>query len=59
MIYIDAIIPLLGGMYVLVSIDRIVKPTDPTPQSKKRLLKICAYGMILFSIAKIAMGIFS
>lgn len=57
--FIDALIPLFGGIYLLVSEGRILKPMDPTYQRKKRLLKRSAYGLILISIGYFIISLFA
>ena len=57
--FIDALIPLFGGIYLLVSEGRLLKPMDPSYQRKKRLLKRSAYGLILISIGYFIISLFA
>jgi hypothetical protein len=57
--YIDSLIPLFGGLYILAFGDKLVKPMDPDQQKKKRLLKRSAYALIFVSIGYLAVKLFS
>jgi hypothetical protein len=48
--FIDVLIPLFGGIYLLVSGESLLKQMDPDYEKKKRLLKRSAYGLIVVSM---------
>jgi hypothetical protein len=57
--FIDALFPLFGGIYLLVSEGRLLKPMDPSCQRKKRLLKRSAYGLIICSVGYFIISLFA
>lgn len=48
--YIDVLIPLLGGIYLLTSSDKLIKVTDSSFEQKKRLIKKAGIGLIAISV---------
>jgi hypothetical protein len=48
--FIDVLIPLFGGIYLLVFGESRLKPMDADFVRKKRLLKRSAYGLIFISM---------
>jgi hypothetical protein len=59
MTFIDVLIPLFGGIYLLVSGENLLKPMDPSFEKKKRLLKRSAYGLIIVSLGYFIINVFS
>jgi hypothetical protein len=57
--YIDSLIPLFGGLYILAYGDKLVKPMDPDQQKKKRMLKKSAYVLIFVSIGYLTIKLVS
>lgn len=59
MTFIDVLIPLFGGIYLLVSGENLLKPMDPFFEKKKRLLKRSAYGLMIVSLGYFIIKLFS
>jgi hypothetical protein len=57
--FIDVLIPLFGGIYLLVSGEKLLNQMDPSFEKKKRLLKRSAYGLIIVSIGYFIIRVFS
>jgi hypothetical protein len=57
--FIDVLIPLFGGIFLLVSGESRLKPMDPDFARKKRLLKRSAYGLIAVSIGYLIIKLFA
>lgn len=47
--YIDVLIPLLGGIYILLFPDNLIKTKDNTYDQKKSLLKKAGIGLVAVS----------
>jgi hypothetical protein len=57
--YIDVLIPLFGGIYLLVFGESRLKPMDADFARKKRLLKRSAYGLIFVSMGYLIIRLFA
>ena len=47
--YIDALIPLFGGIYILMFPDNLIRTKDNTYDQKKSLLKKAGIGLVAIS----------
>jgi len=43
---IDILFPLIAGLFAILSGDKLVKPTDPSFEKKKLLIKRCGYVLV-------------
>jgi len=57
--FIDVLIQLFGGIYLLVFGESRLKPMDADFVRKKRLLKISAYGLIFISMGYLIIRLFA
>ena len=56
--YIDVIIPLVGGIFLLTGGDYLVNDTDVSSPRKKRIIRICSIGLIIATIIYLIVKIF-
>jgi len=54
MSYIEVLIPLLSGIYLLSSGDKLIKSNDSSSEQKKGLLKKAGFALIGVSIIYVA-----
>lgn len=58
MSYIDVLFPLLGGIYLVTSGDKLIKQNDSSSDKKKSMLKKAGYGLIGVSIIYLVIKFF-
>lgn len=57
--YIDVIIPLVGGIFLMTGGDYLVNDADVSSARKKRIIRICSIGLIIAATIFLIVKIFA